>query len=169
MPLTSNGENQARALRPLLENIAPDISLVMCSDLKRAVRTAELALPGREILTSAAFREISFGKWEGRTYDEIKSEPEFAQYAQGGSAPGGESAADFSARITEALDSLISGYDGTCAIVAHSGSIRHIIAHMLCLESDANWRFSMDMASVSILTVSSGYAYLSALNIRPGM
>lgn len=46
-------------------------------------------------------------------------------------------------------------------------AIRHIIAHMLGLAPDANWRFMVDTASVSVVTVSDGYAYLSALNLRP--
>lgn len=167
LPLTEQGEAQARSLSRWLKAIAPDISRIECSDLKRAVRTAELALPVCQPELNHSLREISFGKWEGRTYAQIKDEPEFSQYAGGGPAPGGESAADFAARVIKAADDFLSQCEGTCAIVAHAGPIRHIIAHMLGLAPDANWRFMVDTASVSVVTVSYGYAYLSALNLRP--
>ena len=85
LPLTEQGEAQARSLSRRLKAIAPDISRVECSDLKRAVRTAELALPVCQPELNHSLREISFGKWEGRTYAQIKDEPEFSQYAGGGS------------------------------------------------------------------------------------
>ena len=167
LPLTEQGEAQARGLGALLKAIAPDISRVACSDLKRAVRTAELALPDCTIELNPALREISFGKWEGRTYAQIKDEPEFKQYADGSPAPGGEGTADFAARVIRAAEALLSQCEGTCAIVAHAGPIRHIIAHMLGLAPDDNWRFGVDIASAGVVTVSDGYAYLSALNLRP--
>lgn len=168
LPLTEAGETQAARLECMLPHIAPDIERVYVSDLMRAVRTAQLALPGHGLISMPALRELSFGEWEGKRYDEVKDLPQFAAYACGGAAPGGESQADFAARVTGALDSILSECpDGCIAIVAHSGSIRAIIAHMLGLGAEGQWRFMVDTASVSIITISDGYAYLSALNAKP--
>ena len=57
LPLTEQGEAQARSLSRRLKAIAPDISRIECSDLKRAVRTAELALPACQPELNHSLRE----------------------------------------------------------------------------------------------------------------
>ena len=166
LDLTPAGEQQARALAPLLARLAPDIGRVYASDLSRARHTAALALPQLTAQPLPALREMSFGAWEGRRYAEIKDEPGFAAFAGGGAAPGGESEADFARRVTQATDALLAQSEGTVALVAHVGPIRHIVAHLLGLEPAQSWRFYVDTASLSIITVADGYAYLSALNVR---
>ena len=56
LPLTETGRDQARALRPLLENYRFD--RVYSSDLTRAVETAGLVLPGADIPDDVADGKI---------------------------------------------------------------------------------------------------------------
>lgn len=96
---------------------------VYSSPLLRARQTAELMTPMPvEIVDD--FREISYGAWDGKTWDEIESvDPEVARRKQadwfGVTPPGGESWADFDARIIRAWE-RIRNAPAPCAIVAHA-------------------------------------------------
>ncbi len=52
------------------------LSAVYCSDLSRAVRSAEIISPAArpEASDRPEFRERNFGVWEGMTFDEIKDQ-----------------------------------------------------------------------------------------------
>lgn len=165
LPLTEHGEAQARALAGLIARIEPGIYRVYSSDMIRTRRTAELALPGAAVIEDAALREMSFGEWEGLGFKDISGRAGYDAFARGEGAPGGESEAAFAARVCAAVDGIMSENEGNVAVVAHAGVIRHAAAHLLGLEAAQNWRFKVDMASLSVITVADGYAYLSALNL----
>ena len=165
LPLTEHGEAQARALAWLIARIEPSISRVYSSDLVRARRTAELALPGADIIDNAALREMSFGEWEGFSFKDISGRAGYDAFARGEGAPGGESEAAFADRVCAAMDGIMRESEGNVSVVAHAGVIRHAAAHLIGLEAAQNWRFKVDMASLSVITVADGYAYLSALNL----
>lgn len=67
-PLSARGEAQARAAAPSIRALAP--SLVVASDLGRAVRTAELLI-GRVDRVDPRLRERGAGSWEGRLRAEL--------------------------------------------------------------------------------------------------
>lgn len=168
LPLTPAGEAQARCLPELIARLGLNIGRAISSDLMRARRTAELALPGVDIEFDAGLRETSFGAWEGLKYADVCGLPEFAEYASGGAPPGGEAAAAVERRVAAALERMLRDCaDGDVAIVAHAGPIRLMLAQLLGLPPGDNWRFKVDMASLSVVTLTEGYAYISALNAGP--
>lgn len=170
LPLTQAGEAQAIRLAALIKRMGFDIKRAYCSDLMRARRTAELALPDIPAQTTPKLREASFGAWEGKLYREVRNEPAFEAFANGGAPLGGEAADAVAARVLAELARIVEAApDGDMAIVAHAGPIRLIIARLLGLPAEANWRFKVDMASISAVTLTEGYAYLSALNIAPAL
>ena len=70
--LSEEGKLQAEALRARLAKLERDglaLDWVVSSPLKRAYRTAELALPGRDIQRDARLKELNFGAFEGREID----------------------------------------------------------------------------------------------------
>ena len=67
MPLTDRGEDQARALRSVLDG--GTFTSVWSSDLRRAVETSRLAWGSAT--PDARLRECNFGIWEGRPFDEV--------------------------------------------------------------------------------------------------
>ena len=93
VPLTAEGERQAKALRPLLASLLGDTapSVVLSSPMTRARRTAELAgLPDVRIEPNLA--EMDYGAYEGLTTAEISSEvPGFTVWTH--PLPGGETPA----------------------------------------------------------------------------
>lgn len=58
-PLTPLGQEQAKSIRPILENISFD--RVYSSDYLRAIQTQQLALPGVEGIRLPILREMKSG------------------------------------------------------------------------------------------------------------
>ncbi len=89
IPLTANGEEQARLLGNRLRDVEFDV--VVSSPATRARRTAELAgFANFEI--DEDFREYHYGEYEGITTAEIrKTRPDWDLWRDG--CPGGETTA----------------------------------------------------------------------------
>ena len=114
LPLTSEGEAQARALKGLLPPL-PAYS----SDLLRARRTAELA--GFRPKATRALREIHFGALEGALWEAL--EPAYKEALlrfQGFHPPGGESLEDFQERVFRFLE----GLKAPALLFTHGGVVR---------------------------------------------
>lgn len=121
LPLTPEGEAQARALAQELKGLRPDG--VYSSDLKRALRTAELAWGEAEPVS--ALREIHFGLLEGALWEELDpSYQEALLRFQGFKAPGGESLEDLEARVLGFLEGLSRG---TYLLFTHGGVVRLLL------------------------------------------
>jgi broad specificity phosphatase PhoE len=113
-PLTEMGRAQAAGmgarLRALIEE--PASWLLQSSPLGRARETAEIvsgALGINEIAIEPRLREITLGKWDGMTMDDIDAQFPGAldgakRYEWMFRAPGGESYAAMCARLTAWLD-----------------------------------------------------------------
>ena len=68
-PLTSKGRRQILRLRARVRRLSP--GRIYSSDLRRCRETAEILASGRPVAYSTALRELSFGAWEGLTYDQV--------------------------------------------------------------------------------------------------
>jgi broad specificity phosphatase PhoE len=118
-------EQAARAARLLAER---PIKGVYSSPLKRAVETAEIiATPhGLSVEATPAFAEVHVGRWEGRTWDEIRAEDAQAYelYLQDPLThgyPEGETGRQLVDRVTQAMLTLMSRHEGQeVVVVAHS-------------------------------------------------
>ena len=93
--------------------------VVFCSDLKRAVKSAELSWSGMyPIIPDARLRECSYGKLNGALSEIV--EPMQEEECLEKPFPEGESYEDVKARITDFLEFLKNNYDGkSVAIVGH--------------------------------------------------
>ena len=142
-PLNAVGRGQASScgeiLRALLarDGHDPQAFDYVASPLVRARKTMELVRAGlglevADYRTDARLAELSFGRWEGLTFAELKrNEPDVLTLATrehdkwGFVPPGGESYADLLVRVrqwheTVARDSIV---------VAHGGVARTLIVH----------------------------------------
>ncbi len=131
-PLTSAGESQVRALAPQLPELGIDRAI--CSDLRRAARTADL-LELRAV-PDPRWREIGVGDWTGRSIDALRAEdPDRWRGWRAGhfTPPGGETWVEFSSRLAEALAALPVG---DVILVTHGGVIRALVAMLLDLSPD---------------------------------
>ena len=120
--LTERGIEQAKSISPFLSKTKFD--RVFSSDLKRAQKTAENALPGYEYESTPLLREIDVGTLSGVKTTEFTKEV-WEQIAEDGFAAfGGESYDEFFARVNEFLDMVKSLDANNVAAFAHAGFLR---------------------------------------------
>ena len=120
-PLSEAGRAHAHAL---LQGVP--LSIVYASPLLRALQTAEIIARGAIIEIVDDLRDITFGRWDGRTWTEVYAEdPEFAKRKyrdwRGVTLPGAEPWADFAARVRRAFESIQKG-PRPAAVVAHAAA-----------------------------------------------
>ena len=115
-------------------SLYPSVQYVIASSLKRCIQTAELIFPGHEIITEPMLRECDFGEYEGKTYEELKNEPEYIRWMESGGMtafPGGEDQTSFRARCTDGVQKWISRLleEGaeSAAFVVHGGTIMAVM------------------------------------------
>ena len=127
-------------------------------------------LKSLEIIEKESLKEISFGDFEGLTFDEIKDKypKEFQDMIEKGyeyKYPNGESLIDSYNRVCIELDNIISNNDDrTILICSHGGTIRNIITYLISNSYKYHWNFKIDNGSVTILEVQDGFTVITAMN-----
>ena len=147
LPLTEEGEAEARAVMPLLEGF--EFTRVFTSPLRRARETCELAGLGDRAQTDANLLEWDYGEYEGRRTAEIHEErPGWVLWRDG--CPGGESPAEVGARA-DAFLSRVADERGDVAVFGHGHMLRVIAASWLELDPSEGARFALGTATLSVL------------------
>lgn len=114
--LSEVGREQAKKLGEQMADKQFDV--VFCSDLQRAIESAELAFGGKyEIIHDARLRECNYGDMNGTSATAFKDRmDDFVDTP----FPNGESYKDAEVRLASFVDFLRENYDGKhIAIVAH--------------------------------------------------
>jgi broad specificity phosphatase PhoE len=135
-PLTRRGRAAAAALASRM----PGADVVFSSDLPRAVETAHLALPGSDVVTDARLRELSFGAFDARTYEENLAEHGalFRDWIADPYAvrpPGGELLGELEARAEAWLASLPP--TGRIVAFTHAGAMHALRCRLYGERFDA--------------------------------
>jgi 2,3-bisphosphoglycerate-dependent phosphoglycerate mutase len=136
-PLSELGRKQAEKTAKLLAK--EGISAIYCSDLLRAVQTAEplAEMLGLPINTSPAFRERHVGVLEGLTFDESKERFPRDYYALinrnvNHVITDGESYKQLLRRITDELSKILQQHQRQrIAIFSHTGAICFLTLHLM--------------------------------------
>src|SRR6201987_5498860 len=124
LPLLPVGRERAAALGPKLD--AWDFALVLCSPLRRARETCELAGYGDRAEIVDDLREWDYGEYEGLTTPQIReTDPSWNLWTDGG--PGGEQPAQVGARADHAIERLRVD-DGDALAFAHGHIFRGLTA-----------------------------------------
>lgn len=137
-PLTDIGIEQAIALGEYMKKEKLEIDEVFSSPLGRALNTAKLVFPDREIISHWGIAEMAFGNWEGKDIEHLKTfEKEnyynfFHKAHLYDSKPHkGESFEAVEKRVEEFLKYLISNYeDKTIVIVSHGLLLKVLLKHI---------------------------------------
>jgi alpha-ribazole phosphatase/probable phosphoglycerate mutase len=144
-PINKRGHRQIAELLSSLEGESFDA--IYTSDLSRAFTTA--AMIGQAFSLSPiavpGLREISFGEWEGLSWEEIESRDRDSAGAWSQAypylpAPGGERFEAFQSRVlTEVNLLLTSSSPGSVAVVTHGGVMRVILRSLCGLDEKEAW------------------------------
>lgn len=170
LPLTQDGEEQAKSLAPLLSGRT--FALALTSPLSRAVRTAELAgVTGA--VPDPDLHEWDYGGYEGVTTVDIhRSRPDWYLWTDG-VTPGppdhpGESPAEVGARADRVLDRVAAALpDGDVVLVAHGHFLRVVTARRLGLAPADGRLFQLATGTVSRLSTEHGRPVIAEWNTRP--
>ncbi len=150
----------------------PRLSAIYCSDLQRAVRSAQIiAEPhGLTPVQVPALRERNFGIWEGMSFTEIREKypAEFEAWAGNPlrySPIGGESTIEVNERVVHALEKIIGIHIGeNISIVAHGGVNRIILCHIMGIPLENIFRIEQDYGAVNIIEFWDKYPVVKLLN-----
>ncbi len=145
LPLTEVGEQSATSLVPRLAEV--EFDLVLTSPRQRARRTAELAgFP--DALVDEDLVEWDYGDYEGVTTPVIRETvPGWSVWTH--SSPGGESAADVSARLDRVVERARE--HRRTLVFAHGHSLRVLTARWLDQPAQEGRFFRLDTSTVSVL------------------
>lgn len=148
IPLTSRGEDEARALRLKIEATA--FTQVLVSPRARARRTSELAGLGGAAVVEPLLQEWDYGDFEGLTSTQIlERAPRWNLFLDG--CPNGESPSQVVARADTLLTRLRSA-EGNIALVSHGHFLRTLGARWVGWPVEAAQRLFLQTASISILS-----------------
>jgi broad specificity phosphatase PhoE len=147
VPLTPNGEAQARRLEPRLKALRP--AHVWSSPLARARRTCELAGLGAVAQVEPDLMEWDYGEYEGLLTPEIRARrPGWDVFRDG--CPGGESTGQMSARADRVIAGL-KGLSGNVVVFSHGHFLRALAVRWVGLPLAAGGRLYLDPATLGAL------------------
>jgi probable phosphoglycerate mutase len=147
LPLTEAGCQQARVLRDKLAG--ETFSLVLCSPMRRARQTAQLAGFGEGLELCQDLHEWDYGEYEGLTTPQIRAEnPSWNLWRDG--CPGGERPEQVGERLDRVLTQLRE-VEGDALACAHGHSLRVLTARWLEMEVAAGARFKLAAAAMGVL------------------
>lgn len=168
--LSDTGRKQARFLAERFP--VRQLDAIYTSDLDRAKETAECVGKwlGLTVCPEKAFRELSFGDWEGLTYQEISSRwPEEAEKLFTAPdelvIPHGETFQDLQKRALDKIYSLYEKHiDQTVAVFAHGAINKTILAGLMHIPLHYLWSLRQDNTAVNILRLDDGYVMVELIN-----
>lgn len=163
VPLAPLGQAQARWVGRRLR--LEQIKAIYASDLQRAQETATIIAQqcslAQPIALSSAWREMSFGDWEGLTYaqiaDQYPHQLDFFRDPINHPPPGGEPFSHLLQRIMSAFSKLTqeatkhTSERGDIVLVSHAGTLRALLCSLLAIPFEHQWQLRLDHGSLSAI------------------
>lgn len=112
---------------------------------------------GLDVMVDPQLNEVHFGAWEGQTFEEIKKTYPSELKAwladlENESPPNGEVLVDAQKRVVGAFEGILNRHSGeNCAIVAHAGTLRLILCHLLDLRLSNMFKIGQSYGCINIV------------------
>jgi alpha-ribazole phosphatase len=167
--LSEKGSADVATLVEQLKALAP--SVVISSDLSRCRVLADALAKAMkvEVVFESAWREVNFGEWEGKTWDEIYAEDrthyeawakDFVTIAP----PEGESFVNLQERISCQLNALTAHQAEMLVVITHAGAIRAAISSAIGVPLERVFSIHLNYGALVQLSRNSGLWTLQNLN-----
>ncbi|BHH83151.1 histidine phosphatase family protein [Desulforhopalus sp. 52FAK] len=148
-----------------------DFDAVMCSPMKRCTETAAHLTGSPPVQILDFLREIDFGRWEKKTFQEIiqNDQDEVDRWVQKPETfrfPEGESLIDFKKRITTTTDFLYQTDGERILVVCHGGIIRHLLCSLLRIPGEQYLLFEIQSGCYSTVRLHPQGGVLTGLNLK---
>ena len=139
------------------------------------MESAQFIAAGRSCPVEPAdrLRELDFGDFEGRPYDEIaESYPdiyrEWMEHPTEVEFPGGESFKNLADRVNSATRELVARHScQQIAFVSHGGPIRVILGNVLGMQPDDIFRIGQSYGAVNRIRYSGSTGIVELVNSGP--
>ena len=116
---------------------------IVTSDLKRCLQTAHLLFPDQNVRVMREFREMHFGRWEGKTYADLAGDPYYEEWIHNhfnSEPPKGESYPVFADRVEKGWQvvcaHMVEERFKSLAIVTHGGVMRYLLSKLVPEKRD---------------------------------
>jgi len=171
VPLSAEGRAQAAALG---RNLALDhVDAIYASDLTRAMETAAPLAKrfGLEVISDPLLRELNFGAWEGRNFNDVNAEnpnamKNFYTDPEQADIPESEPFPEFQRRVAGRVREIVAQERGKrIVVVSHGASIRILLADILAMPIRSIWHISqLNTAVNKIRFEDDGFAIVTLMN-----
>ncbi len=166
VPLSPAGRSQCERVAELLARWSLD--RIVSSPLRRALESAEIvgARLGIEVETDERLAEVRFGRWQGRTYEEILADPEYHAFLADPvhcPTPGGETVADVQARGLAAIGEVAAGE--RVLFVSHGDIVRSAICHFLAVPLQEFRRIRVDNCGLTAVALAGDRPEVKFVNL----
>ena len=145
LPLTPEAARQLLELKERGIYPPADGCRVFTTGMLRTEQTLEILYPGVKAEQVPDLREMDFGDFELRGYEELKSDPAYQEWLSGdylqNVCPGGESAVQHGDRCLKALNELLEQEDGDLLIICHGGTITALMERLFPDEGENRWHW----------------------------
>jgi broad specificity phosphatase PhoE len=163
LALIDEGRRRAEGLADILSEWS--FALVLCSPLRRARETCEIAGFADRAEIDDDLREWDYGEYEGLTTPEIRErDPDWSLWRDG--CPGGEQPSEVAARADRALSRLAST-GGNALVFAHGHILRVLAARWLSLGAEFGGRIALGAGAVCVLGHERETRVIERWNIPP--
>lgn len=156
-PLSELGWQQLRATTANKQNWQHVITspLKRCADFAKELSQTYM-LP---LKNESAFKEVSFGLWEGKTADELLNSDSVAIKAYWNdpinkTPPQGENLLDFEQRVIKGWRKISTEFQGKhILLICHAGVIRIILCHILGMPLTELFKLDVGLAKASRIQI----------------
>ena len=169
-PLDEVGLLQVSLLGGALQKIAP-VSRVIASPLQRAQQTAQAITQGLsqhiEVETDPRWIELNYGDFDGQPVSSVSPE-QWATWRtdEHFRPPHGETLAELSVRVHEAIDALLAdSVSAHIVVVSHVSPIKAAVAWTLGVGVEVSWRTALDRASMTTVRLDAKHPALKTFNV----
>lgn len=141
--LSDKGRGELKELKE--KGAYPDFSTcaVFTSGMKRTAETLEIIYPGADFAVESGLSEMNFGKFEMRSYEELKDDSEYQTWITGdfmaNVCPEGESGNAQCERAVKSFWDIFRKTEGDVLIVSHSGTMVGIMQALFPDEGENRW------------------------------
>lgn len=171
VPLSEEGRAQAEALGKNL--VVDHVDAIYASDLTRAMETAAPLAErfGLPVIPDPQLRELNFGAWEGRNFNDVNAEnpdamKNFYNDPEQANIPDSENFTNFQRRVAGRVREIAAQERGKrIVIVSHGASIRILLANLLSMPIRSIWHLSqLNTAVNKIRFEDDGFAIVTLMN-----
>lgn len=146
-------DEESRQVRSKLPVSAED-AVFYSSPMKRCHRLAVKLAP-KKVYFDERLKELDFGEWELKKWDEIKATElqkwmdDFVHVP----CPGGESYMELSERVLQWREELIGQPHESVVVITHAGVIRCLLSHLLEIPYRNSFRLVLGKGSITAVSI----------------